>query len=168
MSNGGIAQLVRVHAWHAWGHWFDPSCLHQNKNGRRWRPFLFWRRLTRSKQLARSADLVRIPAEERVKLACKRRGVEYCNSLRNAKNCKCRLSLWYSTSKTSVFVLNPLRRLRRQLSQRASLLIYSVSYTIISLISFSTCYPDVTDVFCLSELKTISENCALHLKISVI
>ena len=66
------------------------------------------------------------------------------------------------------FVLNPLRRLRRQLSQRASLLIYSTFYTIISLISFSTCYPYITDVFCLSELKTISENCALHLKISVL
>ena len=66
------------------------------------------------------------------------------------------------------FVLNPLRRLRRQLSQRASLLIYSTFYTIISLISFSPYRPDVTDVFCLSELKTISENCALHLKISVI
>ena len=29
--NGGIAQLVRAHAWHAWGHWFDPNCLHQTK-----------------------------------------------------------------------------------------------------------------------------------------
>ena len=122
--------------------------------------FLFWWRLTREKQLAQRADLVRIPAEERVKLACKRQGVEYCNSLRNAKNCKCQLSLWYSTSKTSVFVLattysretaratrgsgsilNPLRRLRRQLSQRASLLIYSVSYIIISLISFRHAIP---------------------------
>ena len=28
---GGIAQLVRAHAWHAWGHWFDPNCLHQQK-----------------------------------------------------------------------------------------------------------------------------------------
>ena len=28
---GGIAQLVRVHASHAWGRWFDPSCLHHPK-----------------------------------------------------------------------------------------------------------------------------------------
>ena len=70
----------------------NAGCL---SNTRRQRgPFLFWRRLSRSKQLARSADLLRIPAEERVKLACKRQGVEYCNSLRNAKNCKCQLSFF--------------------------------------------------------------------------
>ena len=28
---GGIAQLVRVHAWHAWGRWFEFNCLHQKK-----------------------------------------------------------------------------------------------------------------------------------------
>ena len=25
---GGLAQLVRAHAWHAWGHWFDSSISH--------------------------------------------------------------------------------------------------------------------------------------------
>ena len=29
---GGIAQLVRAHAWHAWGHWFNSNCLHHIKN----------------------------------------------------------------------------------------------------------------------------------------
>ena len=28
---GGIAQLVRAHAWHAWGHWFDSNCLHHKQ-----------------------------------------------------------------------------------------------------------------------------------------
>ena len=33
-SYGGIAQMVRAHAWHAWGRWFDSNCLHQNEKGR--------------------------------------------------------------------------------------------------------------------------------------
>ena len=31
LFSGGIAQLVRAHAWHAWGRWFEPTCLHQRR-----------------------------------------------------------------------------------------------------------------------------------------
>ena len=31
---GSIAQLVRVLAWHARGHWFESSCFHQKVKGR--------------------------------------------------------------------------------------------------------------------------------------
>ena len=69
--------------------------------------FSFGDDLIRLKQLAQSANLVRIPAEERVKLACKPQGVEYCRFQRNAENGKCQLSFSSikRTSSTSVFLL---------------------------------------------------------------
>ena len=35
---GGLAQLVRAHAWHAWGHWFDSSISHHSLTHPRYRP----------------------------------------------------------------------------------------------------------------------------------
>ena len=133
--------------------------------------FLFWRQLTRSKQLARSADLVRIPADERVKLACKRQGVEYCNSLRKAKNCKCQLSFFALKPdvKDVRFCFKPSQASSPPaLPKGEPFNLFSLLYHYLFNKFFDIPPRYHRRLFCLSKLKTISENCALHLKISVL